>query len=242
MRAPSVAPLAPCRACGVHFRPTPRAMKFCSRACYLSQCVRSETRTCRTCECEFVAKHNPKRTAAGATDTLNNWCSKACADTARKQGADYVCVQCEKPFYASPSRLAELGESGCCSRACQSAYFTGPRNKHWRGGKYTTSADGVVHVRLETGRGAKHIREHRMIVARAIGRTLKTSEVVLHINNDHSDNKPSNLYLCASRSVSGRILTGTLPWPTSSNLSEFIVTGTAHRGHAGAAAQPIQEA
>lgn len=43
-----------------------------------------------------------------------------------------------------------------------------------------------------------YIMEHRLIVARALGRYLKQSEVVHHRNHDPQDNSMSNLELFAS--------------------------------------------
>jgi len=43
-----------------------------------------------------------------------------------------------------------------------------------------------------------YIMEHRLIVAKAMGRILKRREVVHHINHDPQDNRPKNLQLFAS--------------------------------------------
>jgi hypothetical protein len=50
---------------------------------------------------------------------------------------------------------------------------------------------------------------------------LKRSEIVIHINSDGLDNRPSNLFLCGSMSEFSRIRQGSLPWPKKSNLKEY---------------------
>jgi hypothetical protein len=50
---------------------------------------------------------------------------------------------------------------------------------------------------------------------------LKRSEIVVHINNDGLDNRPSNLFLCESMSEFARRRDGSLPWPKKSNLKEY---------------------
>jgi len=47
--------------------------------------------------------------------------------------------------------------------------------------------------------GAGYVLEHRLVVARRIGRPLRTSETVHHINGDRADNRDSNLQLRQGR-------------------------------------------
>jgi hypothetical protein len=213
--------LIKCASCGEAFAAKSiggNSQKYCSRSCYLAGCVRSETRSCASCGNEFIAKASSSRIAAGEADQLTKYCSRACSDAGKRTGSDYKCANCGVLFYASRSRLRELGDSGCCSASCQAEYFVGARNKMFKGWKWQSSADGVVHVRMEAGRGGVHLREHRVIVARALGRQLEATEVVLHINNNNSDNRLENLYLCRDKQEAGKILGGSKPWPTASNI------------------------
>lgn len=84
----------------------------------------------------------------------------------------------------------------------------GPANPRWTGGTFRSR--GYVHVREQalspteletfssmlsgsTGRG--YIPEHRLVVARSLGRPLVSTEHVHHINGVKDDNRPENLEL-----------------------------------------------
>jgi len=79
----------------------------------------------------------------------------------------------------------------------------GERNSSWKGGRYKTK-EGYVFIYLPPGdpflamakrkpRGGGHVAEHRLVIARAIGRPLKPSERVHHKYGIKDDNRPENL-------------------------------------------------
>ena len=77
----------------------------------------------------------------------------------------------------------------------------GASHGRWKGGKTITGQgyaqcmvsvdDQMAPMRSRSG----YVLEHRLVVARAMGRPLKSSETVHHINGDKQDNSLENLQL-----------------------------------------------
>ena len=82
---------------------------------------------------------------------------------------------------------------------------TGENAPNWNGGRYLSR--GYVYVNLSTlppheremfasmstRNGGRYIPEHRLVVARQLGRALTSEETVHHINGAKGDNRPENL-------------------------------------------------
>lgn len=64
------------------------------------------------------------------------------------------------------------------------------KNPRWSGGKYITR---IGYVRTYDNKG-KYRQEHRIVAEKTIGRELKRTETIHHINENKSDNRPQNLY------------------------------------------------
>lgn len=82
--------------------------------------------------------------------------------------------------------------------------MSGHRNPAWKGGVTLKRPKGnyqsVVYVRCppemsEMGRKDGYIMEHRMVMARRLGRMLSRTETVHHLNHDPLDNRLENLEL-----------------------------------------------
>lgn len=68
----------------------------------------------------------------------------------------------------------------------------------WKGYRHVlisslSAEDQVLARAMVTGKKGTHILEHRLVMARTLGRPLKRSETVHHINGVKSDNWPENL-------------------------------------------------
>lgn len=214
-----------CSACGSAFT---AAMdhgvwpKFCSRTCFVTAAngdgPQKSEKNCKCCGAVFMAtksKHDSE-------DGLQDFCSNACANEARRTGDQFQCLNCDAPFYLSPSTLRKRGKPGCCSRECQTAFYTGARSAGFRGGFYTHTQAGEKHLLLpRPGYVGKYVGEHRVVASREIGRLVTHEEYVIRINRRPDDNRPENLFICESNSEFSKRRNGSLPWPTASNLCKY---------------------
>ena len=143
-----------------------------------------------------------------------------------------TCDLCGVGMYRRPSTLA-MNAGKFCSRACRnrahppvgprpSAGLPGDRNPAWKGGvtykRPKGNYIGPRYVRcppeyLPMARKDGYIMEHRLVMARRIGRMLSRTEVVNHIDHNPRNNDPANLELYPSngdhkRGEVGRFVAG----------------------------------
>jgi hypothetical protein len=106
---------------------------------------------------------------------------------------------------------------------CRTEFFSGANSNNFQGGVHVRKEDNHRYVLIGRRKGyvGKYISEHRLFIAKYLGRMLTRSEVVIHINNQSLDNRLSNLYLCESMSEYAKRRVGSLPWPKKSNLEEY---------------------
>jgi hypothetical protein len=207
---------AQCPACGECFEARKdhgRWAKFCSRACYSSECTKPTDKPCATCGAIFTAT----KAHHSSEDGLRKYCSKTCQIEGRKKRLDLVCLQCSKPFQRVPSAMSDR-DAGCCSRECADLHYVGARSRGFKGGVHVTTQRGERHLLLpRPDRVGRYIGEHRVVATRLIGRLLTADEFVLRLNRVVNDNRPENLFVC-SNSEFGRMRQGSMPWPSTSNL------------------------
>lgn len=107
------------------------------------------------------------------------------------------CEKCGKTFEVPEYRAfsARYCSTNCCLRDNPPNQKTIKRNygvKHhrWKGGK-TIRKDGYVLVSIK----GKRYFEHRYVMEKHLGRKLKRSETVHHVDGDRSNNRLKNLEL-----------------------------------------------
>ena len=75
----------------------------------------------------------------------------------------------------------------------------GERNANWNGTKHLDSVGYMLipcpkHPMAVSG---GYVLEHRLVAEKALGRHLKSNEIVHHINGNRADNRNKNLLICS---------------------------------------------
>lgn len=135
--------------------------------------------------------------------------AKAVAAASQKRTAEGVlfmdCAVCEKPMRKWRSQVARAKMPPTCSRACRSEAMRGERNPRSTGGVWMDARSGYRHLRTDMLSAEdrallpdpmpRTVPEHRMVIARLLGRWPTTREHVHHLNGIKTDNRPENLSL-----------------------------------------------
>ncbi len=115
-------------------------------------------------------------------------------------------------LYNRPMTTEEVGRRLGCSRstvdrtlarvgALRTKKRVGALHPKWRGGRYVNGG-GYVMVMIDQG---EYEYEHRVVMAKHLGRRLLSREVVHHRNGNRADNRISNLELLQSNGEHHRV-------------------------------------
>ena len=210
-----------CVTCNDKFMALPdhgAARRFCSRKCFLKNCVQPKDKKCENCGAVFAAMRS-----CGAThgDGRRLYCSKKCYTEGSRSFEEKPCVVCGTFFYPLGAQKNEKQKT--CSTRCKAEFFSGVNGHNFQGGEHIVKSTNQKMVLIGKRKGyvGKYTAEHRLLIAKYLGRMLTRNEIVIHINNQGLDNRLSNLFLCESMSEFSSRRTGSLPWPKKSNLENW---------------------
>lgn len=106
-----------------------------------------------------------------------------------------VCSVCKKEFKVPPSSLKHRS-CNYCSNPCRLSKHLGKSNPNWKGGKVFRK--GYIYIyspKHPFKTKENYVTEHRLVMEKQIGRYLKISEVIHHINGIKTDNRIENLII-----------------------------------------------
>lgn len=154
--------------------------QYCSRQCAgkaLSQKQRKYAK-CETCGKQFVKRRSTTK-----------YCSSKCSGEARRKRSLIKCDFCGNEF---ERHECHIREHNFCSQNChvewQRIYTKGAMATRWKGGVHIQ--DGYIFHKQEDG---SYKAEHRLVVEKALGRPLRSDEIVRHLDENKQNNHIDNL-------------------------------------------------
>ncbi|MBM3252267.1 MAG: hypothetical protein FJZ11_05785 [Candidatus Omnitrophica bacterium] len=95
-------------------------------------------------------------------------------------------------------------------------WIKGDKNPNWNGGRRKAGKYISILSPHHPHGSRGYVREHRLIAETLLGRYLKITEIIHHINGNGKDNNPQNLYLFSSEKEHSKF--HKCPYPLITNL------------------------
>jgi len=118
-----------------------------------------------------------------------------------KRKGIFPCAKCRARFVAEMNKGKKRSEA---VRRILGDQKRGDKNPGWKGGRFKV-AGGYIETHLyktdpfyRMAHTNGRVKEHRLIMARSLGRPLTEDETVHHINGQVDDNRIENLHLFSS--------------------------------------------
>lgn len=111
------------------------------------------------------------------------YCNNKCIGLANKTGCQIPCIYCGKTKYICDAKI-KRHKFHFCGNIC--------KVKYWRGKNHSCYRDNIKGYR-KISIGGKRFKQHKLILENKIGRKLKKNEVTHHLDENKSNNNPSNL-------------------------------------------------
>ena len=114
------------------------------------------------------------------------------------------CLNCSKTIYKKQTTSLKdwNTQTKFCSIKCYWAHSVGSKHPKWKGGQFKTKK-GYVYILVHGHPKANkfgYIPKANYIMEKHLGRYLKPSEVIHHINHKRDDNRIKNLKLFKDKS------------------------------------------
>ncbi len=130
---------------------------------------------------------------------------KRAKEIERKGWVNYIwqaCTDCAKERWVGLAKGQQPKSIRCHSCAAKNSEFRrGCKHSHWKGGR-NRCGDGHIRVWLQPddffypmANSRNYVEEHRLVMAKYLGRNLHSWEIVHHKNGIKDDNRFENLQL-----------------------------------------------
>jgi hypothetical protein len=125
------------------------------------------------------------------------FCSRACYEAHHRKSV--VCKKCNKVFSV---RMFDFkrGRNKFCSQKCAQIYMIGDKHGSWNGGTKINAYGYIMVWSKRDDRKYQYIHRHCVVLEKQLGRKLKKTEIVHHINGIKNDNRIQNLMLFKNQS------------------------------------------